>query len=96
MGATRYDQQVLRCSGCQERFSAPLPEGVTPEKYDPTADVAIALSKYAGGIASYRLARLQESCGVPLAESVQFERSRAGGGCGLASLSRIAESSRRR
>ncbi len=32
VGATRYEQQVLRCSGCQERFTAPLPEGVTPQK----------------------------------------------------------------
>ncbi|MCA1606513.1 MAG: IS66 family transposase [Acidobacteria bacterium] len=74
VAATRYDQQVLRCSSCQTRFTAPLPEGVPPQKYDSTADVAIAVAKYAGGIPSYRLARLQESCGVPLSESVQFER----------------------
>ena len=74
IGATRYDQQVLRCSGCQERFTAPLPDGVAPQKYDATADVAIVVSKYAGGIPSYRLARLPESCGVPLPESVHFER----------------------
>jgi len=74
VAATRYDQRVMRCSACQGRFTAPLPAGVPPEKYDQTADVAIAMAKYAGGIPSYRLARLQESCGVPLPESVQFER----------------------
>lgn len=73
VAATRYDQRVLRCSACQERFTAPLPAGIPPEKYDATASVAVAIAKYAGGIPSYRLARLQESCGVPLPESVQFE-----------------------
>src|SRR3712207_6182544 len=32
------------------------------------------MAKYAGGIPAYRLARLQESCGIPLPESVQFEQ----------------------
>jgi hypothetical protein len=33
---------VLRCSACQERFTAPLPAGVAPEKYDATCDVSLA------------------------------------------------------
>ena len=74
VGATCYEQAVLRCSACQQCFTAPLPEGVPPQKYDPTADVAIAMAKYAGGIPAYRLAQLQESCGTPLPESVQLER----------------------
>lgn len=77
VGATRYEQQVLRCSACQTRYTASLPAGVKPEKFDPTADVAIALAKYGAGLPFYRLARWQESCGVPLAESVQFERCEA-------------------
>ncbi|MBA3440492.1 MAG: IS66 family transposase [Pyrinomonadaceae bacterium] len=72
--ATRYEQQVLRCSACAERFTAPLPEGVLAQKYDPTADVSIALYKYGAGMPFYRQARLQEMCGVPLSESVQYER----------------------
>jgi hypothetical protein len=77
VGATRYEQEVLRCSACQERLTAPLPAGVAPEKYDPTCDVSLALAKYGAGLPLYRLARLQESYGVPLAESVQFERCEA-------------------
>lgn len=77
VGATRYEQEVLRCSACQERFTAPLPAGVSPEKYDATCDVSLALAKYGAGLPWYRLARLQESCGVPLPESVQFERCEA-------------------
>ncbi|MDQ3755480.1 MAG: hypothetical protein M3371_12220, partial [Acidobacteriota bacterium] len=74
VGATRYEQEVLRCSCCQTRFTAPLPDGVKPEKYDATADVAVVMAKYAGGIPGYRLARLHESCGIPLPESIQFEQ----------------------
>lgn len=77
VGATRYERQVLRCTGCQQYFRAELPAEVTEGKYDPTADVAIALAKYGAGLPFYRLARLQEACGVPLPESVQFERCEA-------------------
>jgi transposase len=77
VGATRYEQEVLRCSACQERFTTPLPAGVKPEKYDETGDVSLALAKYGAGLPWYRLARLQESFGVPLPESIQFERCEA-------------------
>jgi len=77
VGATRYQQQVLRCSACLQRYTAPLPEAVAAQKYDPTADVAIALTKYGTGLPFYRLARLQTSFGVPLAASVLFERCEA-------------------
>jgi len=72
VGATRFEQEVLRCSSCQARFTAPLPEGVPSEKYDVTADVAIALAKYQAGLPFHRLTRVQESFGAPLPESVQF------------------------
>ncbi len=74
ISATQYEQQVLRCSTCAERFTAPLPEGVPAEKYDPTADVSLALYKYGAGMPFYRQARVQAMCGVPLSESVQYER----------------------
>lgn len=77
VGATRYEQQVLRCSRCLQRYTAPLPDGVPAEKYDPTADVALVMAKYATGLPFYRLARLQQACGIPLSESVQWERCEA-------------------
>jgi transposase len=77
VGATCYEQTVLRCSSCQQRFSAPLPEGVPAEKYDATADVAIVMAKYAAGLPFYRLAQMQEAYGVPLPASVQWERAEA-------------------
>jgi transposase len=77
VGATRYEQQVLRCSTCQQRYPAPLPEGVPAEKYDATADVAIVMAKYAAGLPFHRLAQMQEAFGVPLPPSVQWERAEA-------------------
>src|SRR4051812_30990990 len=77
VGATRYEQQVLRCSACQQRYTAPLPEGVAAEKYDATADVAIVMAKYAAGLPFHRLAQMQEAYGVPLSPSVQWERAEA-------------------
>jgi len=44
VGATRFEQEVLRCSACQERFTTPLPIGVKPEKYDETCYVSLALA----------------------------------------------------
>lgn len=75
--ATRYEQQVLRCSSCQARFAANLPEGVPPEKYDATADATITLMKYGMGMPWNRKERLQELVGVPLPASTQFERCEA-------------------
>ena len=77
VGATCYEQTVLRCSACQQRFPAPLPEGVPAEKYDATADVAIVMAKYAAGLPFHRLAQMQEAFGVPLPPSVQWERAEA-------------------
>lgn len=75
VNATKYERRTLRCAGCDQRISAALPEGVAEDqKFDPTADVTIALLKYGAGMPFYRQARLQEACGVPLPESVQFER----------------------
>jgi transposase len=60
-----------------------LPEGVKAEKYTPSADVAVALAKYSAGLPFYRLARVQAAFGVPLPESVQFERCQAVADCAL-------------
>jgi hypothetical protein len=52
-----------------------LPEGVkADEKFDETADVSVVMSKLMEATPYYRRARIQESYGVPLPESVQFER----------------------
>jgi transposase len=73
--AVRYERQVLRCSRCEQRFTASLPENVSEKKYDVTADVMIALVHYGAAMPFYRLERLQAMLGVPLPSSTQFERS---------------------
>lgn len=81
ISATKYERPVLRCSDCFQPYTAELPEEVKrdektgkPLKYDETADVGIALYKCGAGMPFYRQQNLQESCGVPLPASVQFER----------------------
>ena len=72
--ATKYQQEVLKCSCCQSRYVANLPTGVVAEKWSPTADAAIAYAKYAMGLPFYRIAKGQMENGVPLPASTQFER----------------------
>lgn len=73
--AIRYEKQVLRCSYCQERFAASLPDEVSNDKYDVSADVMIAILHYSGAMPFYRLERIQQMMGVPLSASNQYERS---------------------
>jgi hypothetical protein len=74
VSATQYEQQVLRCSACQTRYTASPPEGVPPVKYLPSCDVAIAMWKYSAGVPFTRFEKVQSSFGVPLSESVMYER----------------------
>ena len=72
--AKLYRQQVLRCSGCQERYTAELPAGVTPQKFDETADVALVLNKIGLQTPWTRLAGMQQLCHLPLPATTQWER----------------------
>jgi len=74
--ATQYEQEVVRCRECGAVYEAPLPEGISPKKWDETADATIVIERHAKYTPSYRTARMQEMCGVPLPESVQSERCR--------------------
>ena len=75
--ATRYEQEVARCRECGGVSEAPLPEGVSPKKWDETADASMVMKRHAVYEPSHRTARMQEMCGIPLPESVQSERCRA-------------------
>src|SRR5215468_7348560 len=74
--ATQYEQEVVRCRECGAVYEAELPAGVSPKKWDETADATIAIERHAKYTPSYRTARTQEMCGVALPESVQSERCR--------------------
>jgi len=74
---TIYEQEVLRCNDCGKEYEAPLPEGVSPKRYDETADAQMAISKCGLGTPYNRSAALQQACGMPLSESVMAERCEA-------------------
>jgi transposase len=74
---TIYEQEVLRCNDCGKEYEAPLPDGVSPKRYDETADAQIAISKCGLGTPYNRSAALQQACGMPLSESVMAERCEA-------------------
>lgn len=73
VGATVCELEKLRCNLCGEVFTAQEPEGVGPEKYDATSAAMIAVLKYGSGFPFYRLAGLQQSLGIPLPASTQWE-----------------------
>jgi transposase len=70
LGATSYACEKLRCNLCGEVFTAGAPG---QEKYDATAGAMIALLKYGTGIPFNRLEALQESLGIPLPASTQWD-----------------------
>jgi transposase len=68
-----YELQKLRCNLCGKVFTAAAPEGVGEEKYDTTAASMIALLKYGSGLPFNRLEGLQETLGIPLPASTQWD-----------------------
>jgi len=71
--ATVYEVEKLRCHLCGEIFTAQVPEEAGKDKYDETAGAMVALLKYGSGLPFNRLEKLQESLGVPLPASTQWE-----------------------
>lgn len=71
--AKLYELEKLRCNTCGAVFTAPTPPEAMKEKYDPSVAVSVGLLRFGCGLPHYRLARFQESLGVPLPESTQWE-----------------------
>ena len=71
--ATVYELQKLRCGLCGKIFTASPPEGIGTAKYDGSVVALIALLKYGMGLPFYRLEKLQDSLGVPLPSSTQWD-----------------------
>ena len=63
----------LRCSGCGEVITAPLPPDVGEDKADASANAMVAMFRYGMGMPLYRLAAIQKSMGVPLPAATQYE-----------------------
>ncbi len=71
--ASIYELEKLRCNLCGEIFTADAPRDVGEEKYDASAGAMIALLKYGNGFPFYRLQNLQDSIGIPLPASTQWD-----------------------
>lgn len=73
IAATGYQLERLRCDTCGAVLTAPAPPEAGTQKYDPSVGATVALLRYGTGMPHYRLARLQQSLGVPLPASTQWE-----------------------
>jgi transposase len=72
-----YELEKLRCNLCGEVFTAKSPDNVGPNKYDETAGAVIAMLKYGSGVPFHRIEKLQESIGIPLPASTQWDITEA-------------------
>ena len=73
ISATGYQMDRWRCDTCGKVFTAPTPPEAGTEKYAPSVGPTVALLRYGSGMPHYRLAKLQQSLGVPLPASTQWE-----------------------
>jgi transposase len=73
LGATVLELEKLRCNLCLTVFTAKVPEGVGPEKYDETAGSMIGLLRYGTGVPFNRLQGLERNLGIPLSASTQWD-----------------------
>lgn len=73
LAAKVYEMEKLRCNLCGQVFTAKEPYNIGDEKYDETAGTMIALLKYGSGFPFYRLEGLQDSLGIPLPTSTQWD-----------------------
>jgi transposase len=75
VGAEIHEMERLRCDGCGTVFTAATPADLPAEKYDVNVGVIVGILRYGGGMPFLRLERLQESVGVPLPSSIQWEQA---------------------
>jgi transposase len=68
-----YELERLRCNLCGQVFTADAPQGIGDAKYDAASGAIIALLKYGAGLPFYRLKALQDSLGIPLPASTQWD-----------------------
>jgi transposase len=73
LSATVYELEKLRCNLCGTVFTAEPPENTCAEKYDESAAAMIAVLKYGSGFPFHRIEKLQESLGIPLPASTQWD-----------------------
>lgn len=75
ISATVHEKQTLRCNGCGKTYAAPTPPQASTQTYDPSVGVMGGILRFGSGMPFYRLEALQESFGVPLPASIQWEQA---------------------
>lgn len=73
VAVTRYELERLRCSACGALFVAHLPPEVSPERYDSSLKVILAMAHYHLGLPFNRLESFQQMLGQPLPDATQWE-----------------------
>jgi len=74
LSATVYELEKLRCNLCGEIFTAEMPDRPEVKKYDESSKAMIALLKYGSGVPFYRIEKLQNSLGIPVSTSTQWDK----------------------
>lgn len=88
VGGACYELERLRCGLCGKMETADLPEDAGSTKYDPTVASTLAVLRYGHGMPFKRIERMQQSAGIPLPSSVQWEVVRDAVGRGLEAVYR--------
>jgi len=73
LDSTVYELQRLRCNLCGTVFTAEPPPEAGTKVYDESAGAMVALLKYGTGVPFYRLEQLQNSLGIPISSSTQWD-----------------------
>jgi transposase len=74
--ALRWACERLRCSGCGQLFTAPLPPPAQGPKYSESAAGMMTVLRYGMGMPLHRLETMQRFLGVPVPASTQWEVAR--------------------
>lgn len=71
--ANIYGMERFRCNLCGQTFAADSPPGLCDDKYEASAVAMVAALKYGSGMPFSRIESMQESLGVPLPASTQWD-----------------------
>jgi len=74
LNATVYELEKYRCNLCCEVFTAEVPDRPEIKKYDESSKAMLALLKYGSGVPFFRLEKLQDSLGIPVSTSTQWDK----------------------
>jgi len=74
---TIFDLEKLRCNACGAVFTAEIPDNTINgiRNYDASAKAIIPIFKYGYGMPFYRMSKIQEMVGIPLAPSTLWDKT---------------------